>query len=93
MVVIEAPLDKVIEIDAMIKGLLKSLIKIKPDNCPVDNKTTGIDDERSGIRIEQSDELEICQYEDAKVAEATNEHVEGAQGCLVKSGFENDDMK
>ncbi|CAG8809127.1 31407_t:CDS:2 [Gigaspora margarita] len=77
IVVIEAPLDEVMEMDA----ILELLMKIKPDNCPIDNKSwvdisTGIDNERSGVRIERSDELEI-----------------GAKGCLVRIRFENNNMK
>ncbi|CAG8819801.1 6481_t:CDS:2 [Gigaspora margarita] len=41
------------------------------------NKAAEIDDKRSNT----------------KVAEATDEHVEGAKGCLVSIGFENNNMK
>lgn len=57
------------------------------------------DDERSGVQIERSDELEMklrigdvikCQREDTKVAKTIDEHVEGAKS---RFRLENNKMK
>ncbi|CAG8839580.1 30390_t:CDS:2 [Gigaspora margarita] len=104
MVVMEAPLDKVMGMDAMMKGLLELLLKIKPDNCPVDNKSwvdickVNREVEHEALynvskRTINNNEAAGIDNENAKVAEATDEHVEGAEGCLVRSRFENNDMK